>query len=58
MARRVVFDATDNQIERFIALGEHEKEIGIMARKAFEEWLKRRESRADRSKRQKAGIGR
>jgi len=58
MARRVVFDATDEQVSRFVSLGEHEKEIGIMARKAFEEWLKRREARVGRAKRQKIDGGR
>lgn len=49
MPKRVVFDATDEQVKRFISLGEREKEIGIMARKAFEEWLKRREARSRRA---------
>lgn len=55
MPKRVVFDTTDEQVKRFVDLGEKEKEIGIMARKAFEEWLKRREARAIRAERQKAG---
>lgn len=55
MGRRVVFDATDEQVRRFVALGELEKEIGSMARKAFIEWLNRRESRAIRAERQKRG---
>jgi len=55
MGRRVVFEVSNEQVSRFISLGEQEKEIGIMARKAFEEWLKRRESRKIRSDRQKAG---
>lgn len=56
MSRRVVFDASDDQIKRFVSIGEHEKEIGIMARKAFEEWLKRREARQLRAISQKQGL--
>lgn len=55
MPKRVVFDATDEQIKRYLDLGEKEKEMGIAARKAFEEWLKRREARINRAERQKKG---
>lgn len=54
MSRRIVFDVTEEQILRFVRLGEKEKEISIMARKSFEEWLKRRESRSRRAEIQKS----
>ncbi len=55
MPKRVVFDITDDQLKHFVSLGEKEREIGTMARKSFEEWLKRRQARADRARKQKAG---
>jgi hypothetical protein len=49
MPKRVVFDISDEQLNQFIKLGEKEKELGTMGRKAFEEWLKRRQARANRA---------
>ena len=49
MAKRAVFEATDSQLERMSALDLQEKRLGSYAADAFEEWLKRRESRAMRA---------
>jgi hypothetical protein len=49
MSKRAVFDATDEQIERMKTLGLNEKKLGHYASESFEEWLKRREGRANRA---------
>ena len=49
MPRRCVFNASDSQMKRFEALGFPIDRLGFYAADAFEEWLKRRESRAMRA---------
>lgn len=53
MPNRIVFDLTDEELERALPFIDQKKYAGHHARKAFLEWISRRESRRDRADRQK-----
>ena len=49
MSQRAVFDASDDQLDRLHKLKLNPKKLSGYASDAFEEWLKRREGRANRA---------
>lgn len=49
MSRRAVFEASEDQILRLERVKLNPKKLGSYASDAFEEWLKRREGRANRA---------